>query len=275
MLDSDVKVLRLPDAELHYVEKGEGQAVVLVHGTFADYRLWGPLFRELSKDHRTIAYSRRGAYPNAPPARQGASIALHSSDLSALVSGLSAGPVHLVGESYGASVALHFALNNPTKARSLSIDEPPVLSLLYGTETDLRQLTLFENDALRPALEYFMQGVPVDAARSIIDYLEGAPGVYDSLPEAAKSAIEVNSPSTFEDLKGGFSGISEAGLGQMKVPTLILKSERGPAPLKLVTERLHERIPGSILREIKGTSHGTIVESDAYVAAVSDFIARI
>ena len=274
MASAELKVLRLPDAELHYSEKGEGQPVVLVHGTFGDYRLWEGLSRELSRNYKTITYSRRGAYPNAPPAERWSSIALHSSDLSALVSEIQAECIHLVGESYGASVALHFALNNPTKTRSLSIDEPPVLSLLSGNEADLRQLSFFENEALRPALEYFTEDKPVDAARVIIDTLEGAPGLYDSLPETIKSVIGANSPSTFEDLKGGFAGISEADLGQMKTPTLLMKSDHGPNPLKLVVDRLHERIPGSVLKEIKGTSHGTIIESNAYLSAVLDFIAR-
>jgi hypothetical protein len=57
------------DVELHYVERGSGTPVVLVHGSLADYTYWEwsdqiPL---LAEHHRVIAYSRRYNHPNRNP----------------------------------------------------------------------------------------------------------------------------------------------------------------------------------------------------------------
>ncbi len=265
--------VRLTDTDLHYSECGAGDPVVLVHGGLADYRLWGRLSGVLSKNFRVIAYSRRGAFPNAP-SKRGSSVALHSADLSSLISQLSDGPTHLVGESYGAYVALHCALHHPEVVRSLAIDEPPALPLLSEAEEDRTDLASFESKMLKPVLGHFGSGSPEEAARLLVDFLEGTDGIYDSLPPEVKKAIGDNSQATFDDLKGGLDGIRPDELGLLKTPTLLMKSELGPTVLKRVVDRLHERIPNGVLRVIRGTSHGTIVDSAEYSAAVLEFVSR-
>ena len=260
--------------ELHYTEIGTGPPIVTVHGGLADYRLWGPLSETLSRNFRVVSYSRRGAYPNSKQTALRPNVAVHSGDLSSLISYVSNEPVHLIAESYGACVALHCAIHHPEKVRSLAIDEPPVLTLLRGNEEDKRDLNHFETNVLGPVLDYFARDRTEDAVRALIDGLEGSTGVYDSLPRSTKEVIAVNSQATYDDLKGGFGGIGVNDLKHLEVPSLLMKSELGIKPLKRVVERLHETIPGARLATIEGTSHGTIVESSAYIKVVSEFVSK-
>lgn len=271
MPEARLPSVRLDETELHYIEMGTGPSVVLVHGGFADYRLWGSLSSVLSRSFRVISYSRRGAYPNAP-SKGGSTVALHSADLSSFISQLLGTRVHLVGESLGAYVALHCTLHYPEKVRSLTIDEPPILPLLSGSKDDKEDLEDFRSKALNPSLDLYSAGRPEDAARVIIDYLEGSAGMYDSLPQEAKKSIMVNSRATLEDLKKGLSGIEPGELELLKTPTLLLKSTLGPKLLKRVVDRVYDMIPDSQLREIGGSSHGTIVDSTEYSAAVLEFL---
>ena len=51
-------------AALAYREQGDGEPVVLVHGSASDLRTWEQQVPAISESHRVIAYSRRYARPN-------------------------------------------------------------------------------------------------------------------------------------------------------------------------------------------------------------------
>ncbi len=219
--------VQLPGTELHYVERGVGNPVILVHGGFGDYRQWGHLQEVLSNRFRAISYSRRGAYPNRSSLGGRSGVPEHSADLASLITLISKTPVHLVGESYGAFVAAHCAIEYPEKVKSLSIDEPPMLPLLRDNDVDKAALLLFENDVLKPTTACF---------------------------------------------KTGFDYISIQDVRELKTPTLLLKSELGPRLLRRIVDILHEAIPNAILKEIRGASHGTIIDSPEYSSSVMEFI---
>ena len=270
---SSLPSAKLTDVALHYAEAGEGDPVILVHGGFADFRIWGGLSDFLSKEFKVFSYSRRGYFPNQAMVGDKLTVSVHSADLSSMISRLSYTPVRIVAESYGACVATLLAIRNPNQVHSMVIDEPPMLSLLRGDEGDLRELNHFESEVLRIAIERYDSGLPEDGARAIIDYLEGFPA-YDSLPEEVKAVIADNSNATFSDLKGGLETIPPSDLRGLGVPTLILKSELGPSLLKRVVDRYSTLVPGCETNVIKGTTHGSIVDSPAYRDAVLEFLSR-
>jgi non-heme chloroperoxidase len=49
---------------LYYLDRGQGEPIVFVHGGLADYREWDPLAKQLVNEYRTITYSRRYNFPN-------------------------------------------------------------------------------------------------------------------------------------------------------------------------------------------------------------------
>src|SRR5947208_13981117 len=56
--------IRVRGVELHYIEQGQGEPLILLHGGQGDYRSWEPQMKVLSKQYRVISYSRRYLYPN-------------------------------------------------------------------------------------------------------------------------------------------------------------------------------------------------------------------
>src|SRR5216117_4014971 len=85
--------------ELHYIEKGQGEPLILLHGGQGDYRSWGPQVEALSPQYRVISYSRRYNYPNHNPLTDHHSAYVEADDLEALIRKLKLGRVHLVGTS--------------------------------------------------------------------------------------------------------------------------------------------------------------------------------
>ena len=120
-------------ATLEYVETGTGDPVVLIHGGFSDHRIWAPQRDALGRHYRAITYSRRYHWPNAPiTPNADYAMAEQVDDLRALLTALGAAPAHLIGNSYGANMALLLALQEPGLVRSLVLAEANAAPLLVS-----------------------------------------------------------------------------------------------------------------------------------------------
>jgi pimeloyl-ACP methyl ester carboxylesterase len=120
-----VKQMKVNGVELAYVEEGSGVPVVFVHGALLDWRSFDLLRPAVAAGYRYVAYSRRYHQPNRWTGDgSDYSYQLHEDDLVAFIAGLGAGPVHLVGHSYGGGVVLLTALDHPELVKSAVIGEP-------------------------------------------------------------------------------------------------------------------------------------------------------
>src|SRR5437868_3190084 len=61
-----VKVM-VDGLEFTYIEKGQGERLILLHGGMGDYRSWSPQMEAFARKYRVISYSRRYSYPNRNP----------------------------------------------------------------------------------------------------------------------------------------------------------------------------------------------------------------
>jgi len=83
--------IQINGIELHYIEKGQGEALLLLHGGTGDYRSWNPQIEAFVPDYRVISYSRRYHYPNQNPlAAVNHSALVEADDLAALLKKLEA-----------------------------------------------------------------------------------------------------------------------------------------------------------------------------------------
>lgn len=124
--------MTIADTELHYIARGSGATVVLVHGSLADYSYWEQAgqIEALAEHYRVVAYSRRYNHPNRNEPDGEHSAVVEAEDLAGFLAQLGSDPVHLVGHSYGAYTALLLALEHPGRVRSLVLAEPPILPWL-------------------------------------------------------------------------------------------------------------------------------------------------
>jgi pimeloyl-ACP methyl ester carboxylesterase len=113
-------ICRLPDAELHYVEKGQGQPLLFLSGLAGDHLYWlGQLrafsrqFRCIAVDFRDVGQSSRAAGPY--------SIQTLAGDVVDFLRALQLPPVHVVGLSMGGMVAQELALAVPDRVKSLAL----------------------------------------------------------------------------------------------------------------------------------------------------------
>ena len=107
--------------DLHYVERGEGPPVVLLHGntvTHADFLASGLLDR-LARNHRVIAFDRPGFGHSSRPRDRLWTPTAQADLLRAALERLGIERPVVVGHSIGAMVAVAMALNHPQNVRSL------------------------------------------------------------------------------------------------------------------------------------------------------------
>ena len=119
--------INLDGVVLEYTVQGAGEPVLLIHGSIlAD--AFVPLLAEPSIAHayRVIAYHRRG-FAGSARAHAPFTIAQHAADGRALLRHLGIPRAHVAGHSYGAAIAMQWALDAPGEVHSLALLEPPLM----------------------------------------------------------------------------------------------------------------------------------------------------
>src|SRR5215831_8830478 len=133
-MDGEIRRVSVNGYELAYIEQGQGEPVVFVHGGLQDYRMWSEELPKFAVHYRAIAYSRRNSYPNVVSLEGTPDSAadIHGEDLTAFVRALGYSKVRVVAHSSGAHAALFFAATHPDMAVSLALNEPPAMGVLNG-----------------------------------------------------------------------------------------------------------------------------------------------
>jgi len=108
--------------KLHYEEAGSGTPIVFVHEFAGDGRSWEPQLRHCSRRYRSIAYNARGYPPSEVPEDfERYSQARARDDIRCVLDGLGLAEAHVVGLSMGAFASLHFGMQYPERALSISV----------------------------------------------------------------------------------------------------------------------------------------------------------
>ena len=112
------------DLHIHYLEAGDGEPVIFLHGNWATAAWWEPTLARLPAGYRGLAPDLRGRGETTGPDTD-YSIAALAGDLLAFADSLGLARLHLVGHSLGAAIALQAALENPTRVLTLTVVAPP------------------------------------------------------------------------------------------------------------------------------------------------------
>jgi pimeloyl-ACP methyl ester carboxylesterase len=126
----------------------------------SDFRIWQFQVESFAQRFHVVSYSRRYAYPNQwPGGGDDNSLTNNVTDLAELIiKRLNLGPVHLIGHSYGALIALFIAYQQPELVRTLVLGEPPVMSLLENNHKYSKDVDAIRKNAFEPAQDAIRRG---------------------------------------------------------------------------------------------------------------------
>jgi non-heme chloroperoxidase len=279
---SEIQAIEINKATLHYFECGEGEPLVFVHGALGDLHTFQPQVQTFATSFRIIADSRRFSPPNAPPRETDVNpLSSHVADLRALIQQLKATPAHVVGNSYGAYIALALALDHPELVRSLVLGEPPIVQLLSRTSVGEDMQQSWIRRVSEPSRKAFERGDLEDGLRKFMDAICG-PGCLDNLPQffpmkrvlVDKQAPELRSQFMTEP-SAILPPLDCGNLGKLKRPTLLVTGERSHAMFLLIMAELERCLEGESQVMIPEAGH-TMHRENApfYNQAVAAFLPR-
>ena len=177
-----------------YIEvTGESDPIVFVHGGWTDGSRWNAVATAFAATHTAVVYDRRGhsrSLWSQPVARR-----TDEDDLAQLIESLGLGPAHLVGNSYGGSIALGTAARYPDLVRSVAAHEPPLVRVAESTPSIAAEMDRFNRIATEVA-DSIRGGVVEAAVSRFVDDAIFGPGAWSLLPVELK-ALMVSNASTF------------------------------------------------------------------------------
>jgi len=251
------------DLTMHYLEQGQGEPVVLIHGNTSSSVWWEPTLARLGDEYHLIAPDLRGRGDTEGPSADW-TVEMLARDVRGLLDLLGIDAAHLVGHSLGANVALQMALDRPAAVKSLTLLNPGwVAGDMPAELADMERIRqMVENkDLLKMALRGVAMLHPVDEAWQ---RLEAA-----SLKQRDEASLR--GPAALQAWVVADRLHELAG-----IPTLVVRGAQDQyLSTQPVCQRILDHLPGARYVEIVAASHSPNVEApDEWVALLREHLAR-
>lgn len=246
--------------EITYVDSGEGEVILSVHGIFGGYDQAYDTCKDFCSDYRIIAPSRFGylgsdVSGDGTPASQAAAYV-------ELLDKLGIDKVHLLATSAGGSVAIRFALDYPQRTKGLILycsAMPPVEKTEKYAEYAGPPPFLC-NDYVMFLLSPMFEPI-MGMEQSTI---------YSMLPiNDRKVGVILDASVTNPDMARDFG---EYPIEDLQVPTLIFHAKDDKLASYIETERAVARFPNCTFISFESGGHLLTGHAEEIKEAVSDFV---
>ncbi|MFF1379713.1 alpha/beta fold hydrolase [Streptomyces sp. NPDC058308] len=244
---------------------GRAPTVVFLHGAFIDslasfYFTLGPQFADAGFD--VLMYDLRGhGRSERPPT--GYTLEHFTDDLVALLDALGiTEPVHLVGNSFGGTVALDFAVHRPARTASVTVVESGPATRDWATTMSGALHRVTGERSEEEALAWFV------AEYGALASTRQGDGLHDAhiarLGRAAGRLIATTSIA--RDIPGGRT-LGDAQLRALDRPVLLVNGQGGLVAAE--TARLAALLPDCDVVVVPGQKHSVLVEAAEHVGALT------
>jgi len=266
-------LLAVDGVKLHALTRGAGPDLVLIHGASGNLRDLLPLIDLLAADYRVTAFDRPGLGWSDPIA-DGASLRAQALHLAKGAAALGITDPIVLGQSYGGSVALAWALDAPLRPRALVLVSAP--SLPWPGKLDLWY---------RLTNTWFGQNVVIALVAAFVpdNYINAAvKGIFapDPVPDGylgyvgADLSVRVQALRTNSDQVNALRPqivAQSARYGELTLPVELIHGDADTiVPLSIHSAPLSAILPNVHLTVLSGTGHMPHhAKAQAVVAAIA------
>ena len=248
---------------LSAVRTGQGPDIVVLHSLLADRHAFDPVIPQLAAKHRVTLINLPGFHGSQPPL-----LAVMDAYVAAIEDGFQefniTSDAILIGNGFGGTVALAFALAHPERIAKLVLSDAAACFPDEGRKQ-------FEVMASKVA-EGGLGSVAEIAAKRVFSpaYLAAHPELIDERkkvlmgiePKAFQAACKILQEADLEPL-----------LHRLETPTLVVCGEFDQATPPALNKAIADKVKGSKYIELPGCGHCPPLEQpDAFIAAIKGFV---
>ncbi|MFQ5999697.1 MAG: alpha/beta fold hydrolase [Candidatus Bathyarchaeia archaeon] len=255
--------VKVNGVNIFYEITGEGPALALLHGWTGNHKLWKEQVPVFSKNYTVIMVDHRGHGESDKP-RTGYSIQVFADDLHRVLDKLGISKTFIVGHSMGGMIAQKFYLSYPDKVRALILAD----TTSHGTGGTIS----FEEAGVLVQTLGFQSAVEQFFAETFF-----AEGTSEEIINWAKSEVLKTPQYVVEEGAKAMSQFDTTDrLSEIEVPTLIIHGDQDLAISVEKAKTLHEKIPNSKLKIIRGSGHFILLEKpDEFNKIVLEFLSKL
>ncbi len=249
--------------EMHYVEAGEGDPVILLHGLWGGRNEWEHNIDALAADFRVIVPDQIGFWESDKP------LALYDNNLlvqflTGFIESLGLSKVHLVGHAMGATTATLFAVTHPAMVSKIVLVDGVGYQRDGGppepTPARLRFSRMASGSTLGTTKALLLRRVANDAL------------VTDEWVEQAYS-MWLGSSLTIRGMLGTGGSVTKEKMQTITAPTLVVWGEDDEIGKPSLADEPLEDIPGSKKYIVADAGHlAQLEQPDTFNRVVRDFL---
>jgi pimeloyl-ACP methyl ester carboxylesterase len=232
--------------------QGHKPCVIALHCSLGSGRQWSKLTQALDPGYQVIAPDIAGYGDNRGWLELPVTLA---EEVAFLGGGIdqAAGPVHLVGHSYGGAIAFKMATSSPFagRIRSLTLIEPVLPTLLDDDDADRNGFARLSRNISAD----LSNGRGSQAIDKFVHFWNGSAPAEDLPPEARLRLTERIEKIPF-DFTAAFDELNVASAAaSIRVPTLMISGGLSPRLTQRIVERLAAIIEAAETRHVHTAGH--------------------
>ena len=237
-IPAGVKWIEVNAYPMAYQDCGAGPPLVLVHGSFCDYRIWPDQLEPFSKQHRVLGLSLRHYFPELwDGVGNDFSFAQHADDVGTFIKKLALGRVHLLGASRGGAVAIEVVKKYSDLIQTLILADAGVRLELPETEANLKA-TAFRLNLFADLREDVANGDVEGGTARFMHRLAG-PGFWESLSAGRQKEFLQNIRTAIVD--DPLPLTTDEELRNFNFPVLMINGEKSPPLYNLLISEMQNR----------------------------------
>jgi pimeloyl-ACP methyl ester carboxylesterase len=246
---------------------GDGPPLLLLHGGLCDSRVWSAAIEALAEEFTVVAWDAPGCGGSSDPPER-FRMPDFARCLAGFIDALDLRSAHVLGHSWGATLALELYRHRPSAARTLLLVGAYAgwAGSLPPAEVERRLAYALE------VAELGRQGFEPPSARGI--FSEAMPA--DRAAQLTAVMSEIRPAGTRTMARAIAEADLRSTLARITVPTLLLYGANDERAGRTAAEPLHAAIPTSTLVFMPGLGHECYLEdADAFHAEVRHYLRSV